>query len=987
MKQFIKKNGRTIKLIITVICVISGCLFSSGIQFTKAAEPPETVEFNDGGTSSPTGAYYIFKYKLERKSYDRIKGTAEYELTQSFVIQYSGIPIYSDVVYLNGVEKGTFSSYNSSYVYPGSYTRSEKILLTLKEGDNKIKIVGQYSGNDSGDAQYMIHIDKFGHDPVVHGINGTWTAGEVTSGKRTWQSLWTDGATGSAEGNKQATSTGFFFSDEDEHPQRVAAYVSSVPLSNNASIKGIEKQNANGTWTSIALNWDEMDNAGVYRLKACTKDQAGNEACGTRTVTVQQKKYQVKYNGNNATGGTMSNSSHTYDVSKNLTAIAYTKTGYRFSHWNTKADGTGTSYTNQKSVKNLTSTHGATVNLYAQWVPNTYTVKYNGNNATGGTMSNSSHTYDVSKALNKNAYIRSGWKFMGWNAKADGSGTTYTDQQSVMNLTSTHEATVNLYAQWNKAPSLVTTNKVFYENELTLQEWKSNYRMKNISADDLEDGDITDDIKIIADYVDVNKPGSYLVIYEVTDSVDQTVQKNATVTIKYNNPPTVHAENQVYRLGSITQKQWDEELRYQLATADDIEDGDISDNIKITLDETDVTVPGIYRVKYEATDRFGKKSDKLITVEIRYNQAPQIEADNITIYENEISNAVLTEHLKQQATAYDVEDGNLSDQIRIISNNADTRTPGIYEVTYEVVDSKGAVGTKTIDVTVLENYQPILQLFVSNKRFIEGQYTQSEWEEQLRMKGVTAHDKEDHDLTDQIQIISDTTDPSKRGSYKVVYTVTDRFGKSETKTAKVTVEPNEAPIIYANDKYFTTADTITDKLLLKNVYASDDHDIDIDKHITIQSNTIINGKAGTYEVTYEAIDSLGKKGTKTIQVHITEALEPPITPPLPEDVEALYLWNGHEHGLVNITKLMEPSIIGHDKEALKDVVFGIYAKEDIIYQNRIVLQSGSLVAITKVDAQGQLNAVIHHEGKYVLKELQTNDHYLLDEKEYEFEYK
>ena len=1307
----IRKNLKAIKILLASVCLVSGCILTSGIQFTKAAEPPVTVKFDDGGnSSSSTNAYYTFKYKLERISYDKIKGIAVYDLTQSFVIQNAGIPVYSDIVYLNGSEVGTFSSHNSSYVAPGSYDRTEKIRVTLKEGRNVIQIRGQYSGNDSGDAEYEINIGKFGSDPIVHGVNGTWTAGEISNGKRTWQSLYTDGATGSENGNKTPTSTGFFYSDADEHPSRVASYVDDVPLSKNASLREIEKQNTNGTWTSISLNWGEMDKVGVYRLRACTKDQANNEVCGKRIVTVQQKKYEVKYNGNGKTGGTMSNSTHTYDVSKNLTANAYSKTGYHFDHWNTKADnsgtsyanqqsvknlsstngavvnlyarwapntysvvyngngktggtmsnsshtydqtkslstnqytktgytftawntkadgsgtgyvdkkevknltstngakvnlyarwkantysvvyngngktggtmsnsshtydqaknlstnqytktgytftawntkadgsgtgyvdkkevknltstngakvnlyarwkantysvvyngngktggtmsnsshtydqaknlstnrytktgytftawntkadgsgtgyvdekevknltstngakvnlyarwkantysvvyngngktggtmsnsshtydqaknlstnqytktgytftswntkadGSGTTYTNEKEVKNLTSTQGAKINLYAQWTPNTYTVKYNGNHATSGTTADTTHTYDVSKQLRENDYLRDGWKYMGWNTKADGTGTAYANQQSVKNLTSTNGAVVNLYAQWNKAPSLITTNKVFYENEISEQTWLNNYRMKNIRAVDLEDGDISDDIRIIADYVDVTKPGNYQVYYEVTDSVDQKIQESSTVTIKYNNPPIIRAENQVYQLGSITQEQWTEELRNQLASANDVEDGDITDHIQITLDETNTALPGVYRVKYEVTDRFGKKGEKLITVEIRYNQAPQIEAENITIYEDVFTNAVLTERLKRHASAYDFEDGDLSSQVRIVANNVDTHTPGNYEVTYQVTDSQGAVGTKTIDVTVLENYQPILQLLVSNKRFIEGEYTQSEWEEQLRMEGVSAHDREDHDLTDQIQIISDNTNPLKRGNYEVVYTVSDRFGKSATKTAKVTVEPNEAPIIYANDKYFTTSDTITDKILLKNVYASDDHDTDINKHITVKSHNIVSGKAGVYEVTYEAVDSLGKKGSKKIQVHIIESTETPITPPLPEDEEALYLWNGHEHGLVNITKLMEHSDLGHDINALQDVVFGIYAKEDIIYQNQVVLKAGSLVAITQADEYGQLNAIIHHKGKYVLKELKTNDHYVLEEKEYKFEY-
>ena len=57
----------------------------------------------------------------------------------------------------------------------------------------------------------------------------------------------------------------------------------------------------------------------------------------------------------------------TYDVAKNLTANGFTRTSYKFIGWNTKADGTGTNYTNKQSVKNLTTTNGATITFYAKW--------------------------------------------------------------------------------------------------------------------------------------------------------------------------------------------------------------------------------------------------------------------------------------------------------------------------------------------------------------------------------------------------------------------------------------------------------------------------------------------------------------------------------------------------------------------------------------------------------------------------------------------
>ena len=45
-----------------------------------------------------------------------------------------------------------------------------------------------------------------------------------------------------------------------------------------------------------------------------------------------------------------------------------------------------------------------------------------------------SHTYDVAKALTSNGYSLAGYTFGGWNTKADGTGTSYSDGQNVKNL-------------------------------------------------------------------------------------------------------------------------------------------------------------------------------------------------------------------------------------------------------------------------------------------------------------------------------------------------------------------------------------------------------------------------------------------------------------------------------------------------------------------------------------------------------------------------
>lgn len=68
---------------------------------------------------------------------------------------------------------------------------------------------------------------------------------------------------------------------------------------------------------------------------------------------------------------------------------------------------------------------------------------------------------------------------------------------------------------------------------------------------------------------------------------------------------------------------------------------------------------------------------------------------------------------------------------------------------------------------------------------------------------VTATDEEDGNLTDKIEILKNTVDPSKPGVYEVTYKVTDRKGASCTKTIKVTVK-EKAPAPSKDNNKTTT---------------------------------------------------------------------------------------------------------------------------------------------------------------------------------------
>ncbi len=80
------------------------------------------------------------------------------------------------------------------------------------------------------------------------------------------------------------------------------------------------------------------------------------ENCATATIC---------YDGNHADAGTMSNQSATNGSDVNLTPSNFSRAGYGFAGWNTKADGTGTNYGPGQTI---TMPASGGLNLFANWI-------------------------------------------------------------------------------------------------------------------------------------------------------------------------------------------------------------------------------------------------------------------------------------------------------------------------------------------------------------------------------------------------------------------------------------------------------------------------------------------------------------------------------------------------------------------------------------------------------------------------------------------
>ena len=171
-----------------------------------------------------------------------------------------------------------------------------------------------------------------------------------------------------------------------------------------------------------------------------------NATVATSSYTVfanwRPNNFTVTLDRQSGTGGSTSVTA-TYGLAMPA-ATAPTRTGYTFGGYYTGTNGSGTQYYNgsMASVKNWDIT-SATI-LYAKWTINQMTLTYNSN---GGNACN-----PTTKKVNWNTAwgtlctpSRSGYTFLGWNTKADGTGSTIT------NATVT-TSSYTIYAIWCSYP-------------------------------------------------------------------------------------------------------------------------------------------------------------------------------------------------------------------------------------------------------------------------------------------------------------------------------------------------------------------------------------------------------------------------------------------------------------------------------------------------------------------------------------------------------
>lgn len=182
-------------------------------------------------------------------------------------------------------------------------------------------------------------------------------------------------------------------------------------------------------------------------------------------------------------------------------------------------------------------------------------------------------------------------------------------------------------------------------------------------------------------------------IYGYTLASAPGVSITLSASVVENQKPVIEAKDQTIYVGD----EWNPKDNVK---ATDVEDGDLTNSIEITTNNVNTKVAGTYSVTYQVKDSQLSITTKTISVIVKEDQYPTITAKNKTIEEGEEIN------LLEGVVAKDLEDGDLTKDIKIKENSLDRNKEGTYQVTYEVTDSKNNTTTKTISVIVVAKKSP-----------------------------------------------------------------------------------------------------------------------------------------------------------------------------------------------------------------------------------------------------------------------------------------
>ena len=231
----------------------------------------------------------------------------------------------------------------------------------------------------------------------------------------------------------------------------------TVTADNKTKAQGAENPTFSATVGTTGVAGETGSITGNPTTTATTSSAPGNYAITQGDVVLADNlpfkaiNYQISFvNGElridpkvtfdkNGGKGSMSAQTVIYNINTELTQNTFTRDGYNFTGWNTKADGTGTNYEDQAEVKLTENT-----TMYAKWTPKSYTLTFDTKN---DTTIDDQIVYYGDKVEEPTKPIKEGYIFEYWYYINDeGEQTRYNFDDPVLK-------DIQLIAKWKDMPT------------------------------------------------------------------------------------------------------------------------------------------------------------------------------------------------------------------------------------------------------------------------------------------------------------------------------------------------------------------------------------------------------------------------------------------------------------------------------------------------------------------------------------------------------
>ncbi len=364
---------------------LSGYTFRGWSTSNSADATISVVANGNASIASNTTYYASYTYTITNTYYAYYGSYTSKTATATGYMNYTGskvggkptAPSVSNPSGWSGRGWSTSNGANASVATPGIVTGNTTYYYSWsKSVTATLKIYNNASGGTKTGTAYLNYKGDTTNASIALGT--TSLSGYSFRGWSTGT-----GATSGVVSNNTAsinTNTTFYAS---------YSYTVTIKYSGNSSTSGSTPSNSTGT---AYMNYTGSKSGASIKLAANPFSRTGYTYGGWNTATAGNGTnysantsytlsanatlyakwtgitYYIKFNGNGNTGGSTAQMTMTYGTAKNLTSNGFSKSGYSWNCWRTSSSSSsGTKYTNGQSVNNLTTTNGATVNLYAIW--------------------------------------------------------------------------------------------------------------------------------------------------------------------------------------------------------------------------------------------------------------------------------------------------------------------------------------------------------------------------------------------------------------------------------------------------------------------------------------------------------------------------------------------------------------------------------------------------------------------------------------------